>query len=155
MKALRKCADSMYASYVSLKNARSVASVGLFALFAFASACVPKRDLPPDQIEKLRSLDDVMDVQATVSDPQFGKIGKSALTEEDWTALADMAARLRVTSKKSKEFSKGPEFDAFADQLGAKAEALATAASAKDTAAASTSLTEVKATCKGCHAKFK
>jgi hypothetical protein len=118
-------------------------------------ACVPKRDLPPDQIEKLGQLSDVMDVQATVADPQFSKIGKTSFTDDDWAAFADLATRLRATTKKSKEFSKGPEFDDFVDRLGTKAEALATAASAKDASRASSVLTEMKATCKGCHVKFR
>jgi hypothetical protein len=127
----------------------------LFAALAAATACVPKRDLPPDQIEKLGKLDHVMDVQATVADPQFSKIGKTSFTDEDWAAFTDMATRLKVTSRKTKEFSKGPEFDAFADRIGAKADALGTAASAKDAAAASASLSELKATCKACHSKFR
>ncbi len=120
-----------------------------------AAACVPKRDLPPAEIEKLPSLEQVMDVQATVADPQFGKIGKASYDDQDWAAFADMGSRLQVTSNKSKQFSKGPEFDALADQLHAKAEALSTAASAKDAKAASDALAQIKATCKSCHSKFR
>jgi hypothetical protein len=125
------------------------------SLTALALACVPKRDLPPDQIEKLGKLDDVMDVQSTVADPQFKKIGAASYVDADWAGFADMASRLQVTSKKIHQFSKGPEFDKFADRLHAGADALATAATAKDAAAASSSLAEMKATCKACHAKFK
>lgn len=126
----------------------------LLALVA-AGACVPKRDLPPAEIEKLTSLKEVMDVQATVADPQFGKVGQASYDEQDWTAFADVGSRLQVTSTKAKQFSKGPEFDALADQLHAKAEALSAAASAKDPRAASDALAQIKATCKTCHSKFK
>lgn len=127
----------------------------LFLALLGAAACVPKRDLPPAEIEKLPSLDQVMDVQATVSDPQFGKIGKASFDDQDWAAFADMGSRLQVTSAKTKQFSKGPDFDALADQLHVRAEALSTAASSKDARAASDALGQIKATCKTCHSKFR
>ena len=111
------------------KNGRLVPSLA-FGVLCVLCACVPKRDLPPAEIQKLKSLDHVMDVQGTIADPLFGKIGASSYTDQDWSAFADVGSRLQVTSQKTKEFSKGPEFDALADQLGKKAEALATAASA-------------------------
>jgi hypothetical protein len=123
------------------------------ALAAFS--CVPKRDLPPDQIEKLGKLSEVMDVQSTVADPQFGKIGATSYGDADWAGFADMASRIQVTSRKIHQFSKGPEFDALADRLHSGAEALATATTAKDAHAASSTLSEMKATCKACHSKFK
>lgn len=129
--------------------------VAVLLSVSFAAGCVPKRDLPPDQIQKLDDLDKVMDVQATISDPQFGKIGKESYADTDWTAFADMGSRLQVTSEKAKQFSKGPEFDGLADQLHAKAEALSAAASSKDAKAASDALSQIKATCKSCHSKFR
>lgn len=126
-------------------------SLGLFAI----AACVPKRDLPPDQISKLTKLDEVMDVQATIADPQFKKIGEASYADADWAAFTDLGSRIQVTAAKAKDFSKGPEFDKLADQLGGKAKELSAAATAKDSGAASTALTEMKATCKECHSKFK
>ena len=120
-----------------------------------ALACVPKRDLPPDQIEKLGKLSEVMDVQSTVADPQFKKIGAPSYGEADWAGFADMASRIQVTSGKIHQFSKGPEFDTFADRLHTEAQALAAATTAKDAHAASATLAEMKATCKACHSKFK
>jgi cytochrome c556 len=125
------------------------------ALVLLPLACVPHRDLPPDQIEKLDKLDDVMDVQATVADPQFKKVGQATYTDEDWTAFTDVASRIQVTAKKTHQFSKGPEFDKLADELHAKAEQLGAAATAKDPKAASDALATLKATCKACHSKFK
>ncbi len=120
-----------------------------------AAACVPKRDLPPAEIEKLGRLKDVMDVQATVADPQFSKIGETSYDDADYRAFADVGNRIQVTSAKIKQFSKGPEFDGFADRLHAKAEELAAAASAKNAQAASDALAQMKATCKACHSKFR
>jgi hypothetical protein len=119
------------------------------------AGCFPKRDLPPDEIQKLDALAKVMDVQATIADPQFGKIGNASYTDADWGAFADVGSRLQVTSQKTKQFSKGPEFDGLADQLHTKAEALTTAATSKDAKAASDSLSQIKATCKTCHSKFR
>jgi len=124
----------------------------LLILFA---ACVPHRDLPPDQIEKLDKLDQVMDVQATVADPQWGKIGQASYTDDDWKAFADVANRIQVTSKKIPQFTKGPEFDKLANQLHDRAADLEKAVAAKDAKAASDTLAAMKATCKECHSKFK
>jgi cytochrome c556 len=131
-----------------------VSTLSLLAL-SLSLACVPHRDLPPDQIEKLDKLDKVMDVQATIADPQFKKVGQASYTDEDWAAFADVANRLQATSKKSHQFSKGPEFDKFADELHGKAEQLGAAATAKDAKAASDTLASIKATCKACHSQFK
>jgi hypothetical protein len=116
---------------------------------------VPHRDLPPDEIEKLDKLDEVMDVQATVADPQFKKIGQESFAEADWAAFADMANRLQVTSKKIHQFTKGPGFDALADQLHQRAEHLAEVTTARNAAAVSDALATIKATCKECHSKYK
>lgn len=123
--------------------------------FVVIAACVPHRDLPPDQIESLSKLADVMDVQATIADPQFGKVGQASYSDTDWAAFADVGARLQVTSKKLHQFTKGPGFDKLADDLHTKAEHLATAAAAKDARATSDALASIKATCKECHSKFK
>jgi hypothetical protein len=126
-----------------------------FVVLVAVAGCVPHRDLQPDQIDKLGKLDDVMDVQATVADPQFKKIGGIAYADADWAAFADLGSRIQATSHKALQFSKGPGFDALANQLHAKAEALSAAATAKDAKAASDALAEMKATCKECHSKFK
>jgi hypothetical protein len=124
-------------------------------LLAAASCAPPHRDLPPAQIEALGRLSDVMDVQATVADPQFKKAGAASYDDADWAAFADMGSRLQVTSQKIHQFSKGPEFDKLADQLHALAATLSTAAASKDVTAAKTALVQTKATCKACHSKFK
>ena len=119
------------------------------------AGCVPHRDLAPDQIEKLDKLKEVMDVQATVADPAFKKVGESAYSEQDWAMFADVGNRIQVTSRKAHQFSKGPEFDKLADQLHATAEKLSAAATAKDVGGASGALVAMKATCKECHSRFK
>ena len=77
-----------------MKDARVLASSSVSALFilslALATACVPKRDLPPAEIQKLASLEEVMHVQATIADPQFDKIGKTTYTDADYAAFADV-----------------------------------------------------------------
>jgi hypothetical protein len=129
-------------------------SISLLGLL-FVVSCVPHRDLPPDQINQLTKLDDVMDVQATVSDPQFSKRDQTTFSDADWAAFTDMGNRIQVTSMKIKQFSKGPDFDQLADRLHTGAQNLSAAASAKDAAKASATLGEMKATCKECHSKFK
>lgn len=115
----------------------------------------PHRDVPAGDVPKLTSLSDLMDAQATIADPQMKKAGEAAYTDADYAAFAEVSNRIQATSLKAKEFSKGPEFDAFADKLHEAAAALGTAAAAKDVKASSDALAAMKATCKGCHSKFK
>jgi len=123
---------------------------------AAAAACVPHRDVPAADVPKLTSLSDLMDVQATVADKEFSKIGDHAkYTDADYVAFSDVSTRLLATSTKAKEFSKGPGFDKLADQLHDRAEKLGAAAGAKDAKGSSDALAAVKATCKECHSKFK
>jgi soluble cytochrome b562 len=129
--------------------------VFLAATLSLVGACVPHRDVPVTEVPKLAKLVEVMDVQGTVMDPQFKKIGQATYGDADWTAFADAGARIQATSMHIKDFSKGPAFDALAMQLNAHAKELADAAGAKDAAAASKALAEMKATCKTCHKQFK
>ena len=115
----------------------------------------PKNNAPVDQIPKLEKLDDVMDVQATTADPQMKKRDQTTFTDDDYAQFAETAQKIDATSKRVKNFSKGPEFDAFADQLNGTAVSLGKAAAAKDAAGASAALKEMKATCAACHKKFK
>jgi hypothetical protein len=122
---------------------------------SLVGACVPKNYTPVEQIPALKSLAEVMDVQSTTADPEFAKIGQGTYADADFAAFAETSRKIDATSKHLKDFSKGPEWDALAAQLGAKATALGAAATAKDAGAASQALTDMKATCKACHSKFK
>jgi cytochrome c556 len=129
----------------------------LLALLAapLLSACAPKKTVAVEDIPKITKLDDLMAVQSTYADPQFKKIGALTYGDADYADFADTAARLKATSAKLKDFSKGAGFDALAARLGEKAAALETAAQAKDANASSTALKEMKATCKECHKQFR
>ncbi len=123
---------------------------------ALLSACVPNKNTPLGDIPKLTKLDDVMDNQSTAADPQFAKIGASSYADADFAAFAAAAQRISATSLKTKDFANGrAEFEALANKVHDKAAALAAAATAKDGAAAKAALTEMKATSKECHAKFR
>jgi hypothetical protein len=125
------------------------------ALLALASCGPPIMNTPIESIPTLKTLAEVMDNQATIADPQFKKAGESSYSDADWAAFAEMSTRLQSTSKKTKDFSKGAGFDALADRLGEKAKTLGDAAAAKDVAKASSTLGEIKATCKECHSTYK
>jgi cytochrome c556 len=129
-------------------------------LILILSACAAAKFTPVADIPKLTTLDDVMDNQMGAADPQFAKLGASTLSDTDFAGFAQASERLLVTSAKMKDFSKdfpkGPaEFEALAARLNEKAKALGAAAGAKDAAAAKAALTEMKATCKECHSKFR
>ena len=132
----------------------SFASLGLISI-TLAACSPPKLTTPIADIPKLTTLDAVMDNQATVADPQWGKIGAASYTDADYTAFAELSDRIQATSLKTKDFSKGPEFDALAQRLHDRAKSLGAAAAAKDAKASSAALGEMKATCKECHSKFQ
>jgi cytochrome c556 len=131
------------------------AALAASVICALIACGPPIKNTPIEEIPKLTTLVDVMDNQATVADPQFKKIGEATFTEADFSAFAEASRRLEATSLKIKDFSKGPEFDGLAARLHEKAEALGKAATAKDAAGANAALTEMKATCKECHSKFR
>ncbi len=134
----------------------SVAVAVLAPLVALAlAACTPKLSTPLADIPKLTTLDAVMDNQATIADPQFSKIDAPSYADADYAAFNEVSERIQVTSLKTKDFSKGPAFDALALRLNERAKALGAAATAKDAKASSAALREMKATCKECHSKFK
>jgi cytochrome c556 len=132
-----------------------VLALALPAALAAAACGAPKMNTPIADIPKLTSLEAVMDNQATIADPQFAKRESTSFTDADYAAFAEMSQRIGATSLKIKDFSKGPEFDALAVRLHDQAEALGKAAAAKDVAASSAALTQMKATCKECHSKFR
>lgn len=122
---------------------------------SFGAACVPHKDVAAADVPKLAKLDDVMDVQATVADPQFKKIGQGSYTDEDFAAFADVSTRIQATSVKAKDFTKGPGFDKLADRLHDEAATLGVAAGNKDAKGSSDALAAMKATCKECHKSFR
>ena len=76
------------------------------ALVVLACGCAPPvKNVPMAQIPGLTKLDDVMDVQATLADPQFKKIGAASYGDADWAAFKDAAERIGATSVKIKDFS--------------------------------------------------
>lgn len=137
---------------LDMRTSIAVLALGLLPCFACSP---PHLATPLPEIAKLGTLDQVMDNQATAADPQWKKIGATSYTDADYTEFMALAERIEATSAKTKDFSKGPEFDALAQRLGEKAKALGSAASVKNVAAASAALGEMKATCKECHSKFK
>jgi hypothetical protein len=140
----------------------SKANVLFFSLVtagALAGALVgcgpPHRDVPAADVPKLTSLGDLMDVQATIADPQMKKAGAASYADADYAAFTEVSERIGATSTKTKDFSKGPDFDKLADKLHETAASLGKAAAAKDQKASSDALAAMKATCKECHSKFK
>lgn len=125
-------------------------------LACLAVACSPPhRDVPAKDVPSLGSLEEVMDVQATVADPWFPKASAAAFTDADFATLADVGDRIQATGARTKSFSKGPAFDALADRLGGTGKQLVEAAGRKDAKAASEALLAMKSTCKECHSSFR
>lgn len=135
--------------------ARSAALFAIALVAPLASCAPPHRDVAAADVPKLTSLKHVMDVQATIADPEMKKAGQSAYSDADFAAFTEVSNRIGATSAKAKDFSKGPEFDKLADRLHETAGALGQAAAAKDAKASSDALVTMKATCKECHSKFK
>ncbi len=129
------------------------------SLVALASACVPYKNPPLADIQKLTTLSDVMDAQATIADPMWSKIGDHQYEDKDWAAFRDVSERIRATAARTKELGadakRPPRFGELADRLGAAAAALGKATEAKDGDQASQALADMKATCKACHSEMR
>ncbi|HEX4461477.1 MAG TPA: cytochrome c [Polyangia bacterium] len=125
------------------------------ALLLALPACTPQLSTPVEEIPKLTKLDDVMANQATVMDPLFKKIGQTSFNDDEWALLTSAGTRVQATSLKIKDFSKGAEFDALAMKLNRYAGDLSNSYASKDAVAANTALTNMRATCKECHKRFR
>ena len=120
------------------------------------ASCASAKMTPIADIPKLASLEEVMDNQATASDPQFKKIGQSQFNDHELADLARAVDVINATSTKTHDFAKGrPEFDALATKVNDKSKALSAAVTAKDAGGINAALKEMKATCKECHSKFR
>jgi cytochrome c556 len=124
-------------------------------LFVLASCAPPKNNTPVDQIPKLGSLKEVMDVQATTADPQFKKTDQAAFSAEEYASLSETARKIDATSRRIKDFSMGKDFYTLADLLNGHAATLSKAVEAKDDKGVRDSLQAMKATCKECHSRFR
>lgn len=125
------------------------------ALLLALPACTPHLSTPVEEIPKLTKLDDVMANQATVMDPLFKKIGQTSFNDDEWAMLTAAGTRVQATSVKIKDFTKGAEFDALAMKLNRYAGDLSNSYASKDAVAANTALTNMRATCKECHKRFR
>ena len=128
----------------------------LALVLLLAAACgAPQMSTPIEEIPKLTKLDDVMANQATVMDPLFKKIGQTSFNDDEWAQLTSAGSRVQATSLKIKDFTKGAEFDALAMKLNRYAADLSNSYASKDSVAANTALTNMRATCKECHKRFR
>jgi hypothetical protein len=118
--------------------------------------CGPAHFIGNSEIPTAKTLKPVMWSQAELADPAFKKITAPAYLDADWTAFTALGQRLQITSVKiKKDFSKGGDWNAFADALDVHAGELNDAARAKDQKAASTALAATRSTCRACHKEFK
>jgi hypothetical protein len=140
-----------------------VSSLALAAgllFFVAAGGCVrkPKQDYTNDQVKGIESLEELMRVQAQTADPQFAKIGQAAYSDREFAGMADAAQRLQSSSEILRtrlSANRPPSFATYAARLSEQAGELLAAASAKDAAKASASLTGIRETCRTCHREHR
>jgi hypothetical protein len=126
--------------------------------FVFAAAsCGMFHHYTDAEIPSVHKLSDLMWAQRQATNPAFHRIGKKTLDDADYAVINTAGERLRLTAPRLKEkgFTKGPEYDAFADQLAEEGSNMVAAAAAKDAAKSQAALTAAKSTCAACHKKFK
>jgi cytochrome c556 len=128
-------------------------------LCAAALSChAPKKDYDAKQIASVGSLDELMDVQATVADPRFKlarKLKGKELNDAQFAEFVDMGSRLGATSKRLEYFSKGPGFDQYVKKLATQAAELEKAARGRNGPATTDTALAIKNTCAACHGEFK
>ncbi len=109
------------------------------------------------EIPTAHGVGELMWAQKQATDPAFKRIGRSALSDADYAIIIRAGERLKLTAPRLKEkaFSKGVDFDAFADVLLAQGQELVAAGSAKDATRAQAALAASKQICASCHKRFK
>jgi len=134
---------------------RSLKSTFFLAAIALFACATPHRDYPVSLIATVDDMAELMDVQATVSEPRFdlaeSLAGASELTEQDWAAFHDMGTRLVATSARAEHLSPGEIFSRWNGVLGAQAASLVEAATFRDIEQTLLLVTEIDETCEACH----
>jgi hypothetical protein len=124
---------------------------------SLVAGCAMLHSYNDGEIASLEEFDQLMWAQYKGTGDAFDLIGKKQLVEADFAAISAAGKRLGLTAPRLREqqFSKGPQFDHFAETLAAHAAELVTAASARDAVSAQAALEATKQTCAACHKKFK
>jgi hypothetical protein len=118
--------------------------------------CGPAHVIGNSEIPTAKTLRPIMWSQAELADPAFKKIIAPAYHDADWTAFTALGERLQISSVKLKQdFSKGEDWNAFADALGLHGRELVGAAKSRDHQAASAALTAMRTTCRACHKEYR
>ena len=116
------------------------------------AACAKAVDVKLGDIPNLPDLEAVMHANESVGGKQWSKAGESEFSPEQFGELKETATRMEALAERSKKFSRGPEFDKFADKMVTLSKTLGTASDAKDGKAAGLAVSDMKQTCKDCHA---
>ena len=127
----------------------------ILVMASLAVGCVPKTEIPLEEIPKVESFTRLMRFQATIADPQMKKADRAVFTEEDWTAFSDVAVRIGAASLKSKDFSRGGDWNQYCMDLNMRAQELGVATNTKDVQGAKNALAGMKQACRACHKKFR
>ena len=139
--------------------ARKTWVVACAVLVALLGACSPpERDYDEKRILEVDDLEELMYVQATVADRRFRlarRVDPEAMTPGQFGEFVDMGRRLGASAKVLPKFSKEPEFDAYASQLGERAGELERAAKARDGKATVELAGQIRQVCAACHDKFR
>jgi len=133
--------------------------VACAALVGLLGACSPpERDYDAKRILEVDDLEELMYVQATVADRRF-RLARRAdpdkITPAQFGEFVDMGQRLGASAGVLPKFSMGPEFDAYAKQLGERAGELERAAKARDGKATVGLAGQIRQVCAACHDKFR
>jgi hypothetical protein len=116
------------------------------------AACAKPLDVKVADIPNLPDLKAVMQANETIGGRQWGKAGDSEFSPEQFAELKGTATNMEALAERSKKFSRGPEFDKFADKMVTLSQTLGKAADGKDGKAAGLAISDMKQTCKDCHA---
>lgn len=117
-----------------------------------ATGCAPSKQYTDDDVPKLPKLGDVMWAMSQSVDPQFKKVGKDSYCDEDYSAFAAAAERVRLASARiRKDFTSSAEFGKFNEALSKHAAELSDASYGKEAVKVSKALEELRDTCRGCH----
>ncbi len=131
------------------------------ALAIATASCLPppKKAYSAEEIGGIDSLEELMRVNASKADPLFGIRDQTSFTDDEFARMVDAGAKIEASGTRSAGFAGTGDYDDgfadFSNKLSAQGKALADAGTAKDAAAASKALNDMRGTCKGCHGVYR
>ncbi len=142
------------------------ALAGAAIILLVASCRPPFPYTPSHKIPEVRTIDQLMWIQADAADPRFDlaedfEDDPSKLGSAQYQQFIEMAKRIQATAKElprfTKQYAQGrdADYNGFTKALSDTAAVVITAAGARDGAKTVEAVLNIRSTCRNCHNEFR